>query len=69
MAPVGRALQDLGLLALFALIFLGTVNAFLGYRWRRALDRGEARLYVPHADPWLPALLALIGAAWFALLR
>jgi hypothetical protein len=65
---VGHSLQQLALFGLFALLFLGSARLFLAYRWRRAVSRDEARAYVPHADPWLPALLTLIGTGWILLL-
>jgi hypothetical protein len=68
MTSVGQSVQQLTLFAIFALVFLGTTHLFLAYRWRRALSRDEARAYVPHADPWLPLLLTLIGTGWTLLL-
>jgi len=68
MTTVGQSVQQLVLFGLFVLVFLGSTQLFLAYRWRRALDRDEARAYVPHADPWLPALLTLIGIGWILLL-
>jgi hypothetical protein len=65
---VGQSVQQLALLGLFALLFLGSARLFLAYRWRRATARHEARAYVPHADPWLAPLLTLIGTGWILLL-
>jgi hypothetical protein len=69
MTSVGQALQEVVLFGPFAVLFLGSAERFLAYRRRRALARGEERSYVAQADPWLPALLALIGAGWIALLH
>jgi hypothetical protein len=68
MASVGQSVEQLVLFAIFALLFLGSARLFLAYRWRRALSRDEGRAYVPHADPWLPPLLTLIGTGWILLL-
>jgi hypothetical protein len=68
MTTVGQSVQQLALFGLFVVVFLGSAHLFLAYRWRRALARDEARAYVPHADPWLPALLTLIGTGWILLL-
>lgn len=64
-------METLGRLALFVVFvvgFLGSVGLFAALRLRQADARGHRHRYVPHADPWLPLVLAGAGAATLALL-
>jgi hypothetical protein len=63
-----EALMRLLLFALFVAAFLGPVGVFASLRLRRAEARGHGHLYVPHADPWLPFVLAAGGALALGLL-
>jgi hypothetical protein len=69
MASIARCLHDLILFGIVVLLFLGPVYLFASCRLRRARRRGEERAYLPHADPWLSAVLALTGVALIGLLR
>ncbi len=64
-----RPLVDLFQLAVVVGLFLTSVQAFLSFRFRRAQRRGEERAYVAVADPWLPVVITLTGAALVTLLR
>lgn len=64
-----RPLVDLGLFAVTAGLFLGTVQAFVELRLRQALHAGQASRYVAHRDPWLPAAVLMGGAGAVLLLR
>ncbi|MGH7321356.1 MAG: hypothetical protein ACRELA_17255 [Candidatus Rokuibacteriota bacterium] len=64
-----RSVLDLLLLAAVVGLFLTSVQAFLSFRFRRAQRRGEERAYVAVADPWLPVVIMLTGAALITLLR
>jgi len=68
MTTLSRVFVDLMLFAAMAVAFLAPIQLFLKYRVRRAYQRGDARVYVPHTDPWLPAVVALTGAVLIALL-
>lgn len=64
-----RPLVDLGLFLVTTALFLGTVQAFVEYRVRRAVQAGRASRYVAHQDPWLPAAVLLGGAGAVLVLR
>lgn len=65
---MGRVL-DMMILVVMVVLLLAPIHLFLTYRLRRAQERGEDRAYLPHADPWLPAVVALTGAGLLILLR
>jgi hypothetical protein len=69
MVPVGETLVNVVGLGLFAVLFLVPLQLAGTYRLRRARALGRERSYVPHADPWLSAVVAAAGAAALALLR
>jgi hypothetical protein len=62
-----RLVYDVALFGLFATLFLGPIYLFASYRVRRAHHRGTPD-YVPHADPWLSAIVGLTSAGLAGLL-
>ncbi len=68
MALVVRPLLDLLRFAVFVLFFLGLLYLFVTYRVHQAYAKGDKRLYLAHADPWLPAVVALTGAGLIGIL-
>jgi len=63
-----ETLARLLLFAVFVIGFLGPVAIFAAMRVRQAEARGHGHLYAPHADPWLPLVLAAAGGAALALI-
>jgi hypothetical protein len=62
MAALPGVLRELALYGLVVLAFLGPIEAFLRFRVRQAARRGDARAYLPAADPWVTVVTALAGA-------
>jgi hypothetical protein len=68
MGQAGRAVADVVLFLAMAGLFLAPVHLFAAYRLRRARSR-RGGAYVARLDPWLPAVVAGVGAGVLALLR
>jgi hypothetical protein len=66
---LARSFLDVTLLGAFTLFFLTPLYLFGSYRLRRARRHGRERDYVPLADPWLPAVMALTGTVLVGLLH
>jgi len=63
------ALGDLGLYGLVVLAFLGPIEAFLRFRRRQAVLRGDPHAYLALTDPWVTLVVALAGAGATVLVR